>query len=506
METKSPPRTSLRGSSKKPQLSKTTTAEVKPFAHQDKSLKHDATTPIVYDCSDPGTGKTYVRIKAFEGRRKKHSTSGARTNSTRSGTQCLLVLAPKSLLRSVWLNDFKKFAPSLRVAVSTAGKHEAVFAEDADVYVTNIDAVKWLAKQKKGFFDKFSDLVIDESTAYKHHSSMRSRAALKISKYFERRACMTGTPNGNSITDVWHQIMLLDGGKRLGSSFYGFRASVCSPTQVGRDKNAMRWDDKDGAEEAVFGLLSDITIRHRFEDCVDIPANHQYNIPYTLSTGHRKAYDAMQEDCLVAIFGTPEERAVARIKGKALAPKAVITAMHAGVQAQKLLQIASGAVYEASEKYHVIDTGRYEMILDLIEERKHSLTFFFWNHQRDMLLSEADRRGVKYAVIDGSTPDSMRSEIVTQYQRGVYQTLFAHPKSAAHGLTLTKGTATIWSSPTYDLEIFKQGSKRQHRMGQTQKTETIIVTAEDTIEQKVYDAMLTKDARMTRLLDLFSIL
>ena len=78
-------------------------------------------------------------------------------------------------------------------------------------------------------------------------------------------------------------------------------------------------------------------------------------------------------------------------------------------------------------------------------------------------------------------------------------------KSAAHGCA-DQGTATIWSSPTYDLEIFKQGSKRQHRMGQTQKTETIIVTAEDTIEQKVYDAMLTKDARMTRLLDLFSIL
>lgn len=467
--------------------------EVRPFAHQAKSLKHDETTDLVFDCSDPGTGKTFVRIKAFQKRRKK-------------GGGCLLVLAPKSLLRSVWLNDFKKFAPNLKVVVSTAGKHEVVFAQEADVYVTNIDAVKWLAKQPKKFYDKFDDLDVDESTAFKHHSSQRSKAALKVSKYFKHKALMTGTPNGNSITDVWHQALLLDGGKRLGNSFYAFRNSVCEPKQIGRNPNAVQWTDKEGAEEAVFGLLSDITIRHKFEDCVDIPANHQYNIPYELGPAHRKAYDEMQETCLLQLYGPLETRTAARMRGEMLKPLATVTAVHAGALAVKLAQVASGAVYESPDKYHVIDTGRYEMLLDLIEEREHSLTFFFWKHQRDMLMQEADRRKMKYALIDGSVKDTEREAIVAAYQRGVYQTIFAHPKSAAHGLTLTKGTATIWSGPTHDLEVFKQGSKRQHRMGQTKKTETIIVTATDTLEQKTYDHMLMKDARMTRLLDLFAIL
>lgn len=501
MEVASPPITSLRGSSKQKQSSKTTTAVIKPFSHQVKSLKHNESTPIVFDCSDPGTGKTYVRIKAFEARHKSSTT-----RSTRSGTQCLLVLAPKSLLRSVWLNDFKKFAPSLKCAVSTAGKHEAVFAEDADVYITNIDAVKWLAKQPKKFFDKFSELVIDESTAYKHHSSQRSKAVAKISKFFEYRTCMTGTPNGNSITDVWHQVYLLDNGKRLGPSFYAFRNSVCTPTQVGRNANALQWTDKEGAEEAVFGLLSDIVIRHKFEDCVDIPENHQYSIPYELGRAHRKAYDEMLDHSMLMIYGDVNALAKARITGKFPKPVGAVTAVHAGALAQKLLQVASGAVYESPDKYHVIDTGRYEMILDLIEERKHSLTFFFWKHQRDLMVAEAEKRGITFAVIDGSTPDEERSDIVKRYQAGVYQTIFAHPKSAAHGLTLTKGTATIWPCPTYDLEVFKQGSKRQHRMGQTQKTETIIVTATDTKEEAVYKILSDKNVRMNNLLDLFSIL
>lgn len=455
----------------------------KPFAHQNVSIKHNRTNPLVFDCSDPGTGKTFVRIAGFAERRKK-------------GGGCLLVLAPRSLLRSVWANDIRKFAPHLTVSVADAANREKAFAADADVYVTNVDAVKWLAAQKPVFFKRFSELVIDESTAYKHHTSQRSKAAAKIAKHFTHRCCMTGTPSGNTITDIWHQVQILDGGQRLGFSFYKFRDAVCTPTQVGRSAQAIRWNDKEGAEEAVFGLLSDIVIRHKFEECVDIPANHQYPVEYELTPRQMRAYLEMEETQLLTL-ALPS--VTARLKGQA----PVMTAVNAAAVATKLLQIASGAVYNGMGSYEIIDRARYELILDLVEQRKHSLVFFLWKHQRDELVAEADRRGISFAVLDGNTSDRDRDEIVQGYQAGVYRTIFAHPKSAAHGLTFTRGTATIWSSPTYDLEVFKQGSKRQHRMGQTSKTETIVVIAKNTIEQKVYDAMLVKDARMTNLLDLF---
>jgi hypothetical protein len=45
------------------------------------------------------------------------------------------------------------------------------------VYVTNTDAVKWLVKQgDKNFWKRFERIVIDESSAFKHHTSDRSRA------------------------------------------------------------------------------------------------------------------------------------------------------------------------------------------------------------------------------------------------------------------------------------------------------------------------------------------
>lgn len=448
---------------------------MKPFDHQTKSLEHAASTPVAFDCSDPGTGKTAVAIWIDQRLRKQKLIKKT------------LVVAPKSLLRSVWFNDFKKFAPATRVLVSTAGKHASVFSQPADVYVINTDAVKWLAQQPKSFFKDFGLLINDESTAFKHNTSQRAKAMAKIAKYFKYRRLMTGTPNSNSITDVWHQAFILDEGKRLGKSFYAFRNTVCVPVQRGPNVNAVEWTDKDGAEEAVFGLLRDIVVRHRFEDCVDIPQNHRYNVTYQMTPKQRTKYEEMENWAVMELDKI-----------------SAVTAVNAAAVATKLLQIASGAVYSSSGEYHIVDTSRYEVVLDLVEQRQHSLVFFLWKHQRDLLVAEAERRGLTFAVIDGSVNEEERSAVVQRYQSGQYRTIFAHPKSAGHGLTLTRGTATIWASPTYDLEIFEQGSKRQHRLGQTQKTETIVVCAEDSIDERAFAALMSKKVRMDNLLQLFS--
>ena len=92
-----------------------------------------------------------------------------------------------------------------------------------------------------------------------------------------------------------------------------------------------------------------------------------------------------------------------------------------------------------------------------------------------------------------------KPHIEADFQAGRYQVLFAHPASAGHGITLTKGTATIWASPTYNLEHFLQGLKRVHRIGQKEKTETIVVIAEGTIDEKVWEALQGKKVRMEAL-------
>lgn len=173
-----------------------------------------------------------------------------------------------------------------------------------------------------------------------------------------------------------------------------------------------------------------------------------------------------------------------------------VTAINAAVLATKLLQAASGAVYNDEGRYSLISTERYEIALDLVEERQHVIVFYHWEHQLEELVKEAKKRKLVYAVWNPDHP-----QIADEFQEGKYQVLFAHPQSAGHGLTLTRGTATIWASPTYNLEFFLQGLKRVHRIGQISKTETIVLVAEGTVDEKVFQALMNKHISMSALLN-----
>lgn len=435
------------------------------FEHQAKAIDFFEETPRGLDFSDPGTGKTRVQIDLFAKRRQE-------------GGGCALIIAPKSLLESAWAEDFKKFAPHIDVSVCHAYKREHHFAATADVYVTNTDAARWLAKQKPSFFKKFDTLIIDEASAFKHRTSLRSRSLKKIIKHFKYRYALTGTPNSNSILDIWHQALVVDDGERLGRSFMAFRNTVATPVQVGPQPNMVKWEDKPGSHAAVGDLLSDITVRFVFEECHDIPANHIYHMKYNPSPRQLQAYSDMEKYAIIEVS-----------QGE------VVNAVNAAALVTKLLQISSGAVYDESGNVVHIEDDRYQLITDLVAARDHSLVFFNWKHQAEALEAHFKAAGITCAKIDGTVKAPERARIVKEFQDGYYQVLLAHPQSSAHGLTLTRATTTIWASPTYNLEFFLQGNRRIYRAGQTQKTETILICAKNTMEADVYKKLNAKDAK-----------
>lgn len=444
------------------------------FDHQRKSLDFMRTRDNVLDASDPGTGKTRVQIELFAEHR-------------RNGGGCALVIAPKSLLRSAWQEDFKKYAPHITVSVCAAPKREEGFKQIADVYVTNTDAAKWLADQPASFFRRFDTLIIDELSTFKHHTSQRSKAINKVKKYFQRRFGLCGTTNTNSITDLWNQMFILDDGQRLGTSFFKFRNATQVPQQTGPVANMMKWTDRPGIHEVVGDLIKDMTVRHKFEECLDVPDNFEYSIPYHLSKKQWEVYKTFAKHSMAALNSGD-----------------MISAVNAASMATKLLQICSGTSYSGIEGDELpvhIDDGRYELVADLVEQRDHTVVFFQWQHQKDFLIKEFEKRSITYTLIDGTVGDIARNDAVQAFQAGFFKVLLAQPASAAHGLTLTKGSATIWASPTYNLEHWLQGNRRVYRAGQTKKTETIVIIAPGTIEERVFERLTEKNARQMDMLE-----
>lgn len=445
------------------------------FSHQNETKQFGLVTPRVFDISDAGTGKTRAWLEVLRARFK---IQGGKA----------LVLAPKTILKTAWANDIRKFTPELTYSIAYAHNRKKAFEADVDIYITNHDAVKGLLKNKKQWLEgrNFHTLVIDESTAFKHRTSQRSQALRKLVSLFTYRTALTGTPNPNGLTDLWHQVLLLDDGNHLGNSFWRFRGTVCAPRQIGPSPQHLVWEDIDGAAEAVADLLSDITIRHVFEDCTDIPANHAYTVDFELSTKHRHAYDTLKEHAIL------------------LLKEGGVTAFNAGILATKLLQLASGAVYDENGVAQLFDTGRYELVLDLATQRDQCIVAYNWRHQRDELVKLAKAQDIRYGIIDGSVSASARNQVIEHFQAGLIRIIFAHPASAGHGLTLTRGRATIWASPVYNAEHFVQFNKRIYRIGQQHKTETILVIAENTLDVEVAAKLMGKIEKMDDLLEMLT--
>jgi hypothetical protein len=443
-----------------------------PYDHQVASTAFKINHPRVLDGSDPGTGKSRTVLDAFS-YLKQHDLA-----------DYLLVIAPLSILRPSWANDCASFTPHLTCQVVTAKEKFAALppAVEADIFVTNHDAVKWLKDWKPA--GRWV-LCIDEAPAFKHRTSQRSKAIAGLRQHFERRWLLSGTFNSNGVLDVWHPAFLCDDGERLGRQFWGFRAQVCSPKATGPGGQYTEWVEKPHAREVVADRLKDIVFRVKFEDCLDVPENVTRHMTVELPKRLMAQYRQLQR-----------EAALEHESGK------LITAIHAGAKAQKLMQLCAGAVYDGAGGYKVFDTSRTDLTLDLIEAREQCVVAFIWQHQRDLLVAGAEARGIRYGVIDGSVPVKEREVLVARFQAGDLQVIFAQPQSAAHGLTLTRGTTTIWPSPTSNAEHFQQFNRRIYRAGQTRRTETICIAATDTRELDVYERLNGKLERMDELLTL----
>ena len=236
------------------------------------------------------------------------------------------------------------------------------------------------------------------------------------------------------------------------------------------------------AELMVAAAIKDINIRYELEECLDMPEQSYNTIKTQLSDTMMQAYKELAED---NVLWTGE---------------ATINAVHAGALTKKLLQLCTGAVYNEDGDVVGFHKERYNLVMDLVAQRKHSLVAFNWTHERDYLIEQAEKRGIKYGVIDGGISAKVRKDVVDRMQAGQLQVVFAHPQSAGHGLTMTTATSVIWCSPTYNAEHYQQFNRRIYRAGQTKRTQVIHIAAENTWETDVYVKLSGKLGRMENLL------
>ena len=111
-----------------------------------------------------------------------------------------------------------------------------------------------------------------------------------------------------------------------------------------------------------------------------------------------------------------------------------ITAGSAAVLNGKLLQLCSGAVYDAEGQAVHVHNCKIEAFLEVVEQLhgEHALVFYWFQHELERLLSALEPSGLQVRVYRG--PEDEQA-----WNSGQVDILLAHPASCGYGLNLQAG-------------------------------------------------------------------
>ena len=437
-----------------------------PHKYQERAIDFVMETPFCALFLGMGLGKSVITMTALRTLQKDYLDVGK-----------ILIIAPKYVALNTWTSECSKWdhLKDTRVALVMGEpwtREKALFRTEADVYVTNRDNVVWLIgqfvdyeKRKLKMTWPFDCVVLDESTSFKNFQAKRFKALVLVRPYIRRLVELTGTPAPNGLMDLWPQIKLLDGGERLGKSIGQYREEYF---RAGAHNGAVVYEyvPRRGAKERISAKVSDICLTMKADDYIDMPAVIDGGL--TLQLEKMAGYQMLEMECVAELEDGGQ-----------------ILAVTAAALANKLLQYASGAIYDDELTWHEVDGTKIEALQELLEQTDEPVLVYY-NYRHELARIQRD---IPHAVSFHGEP-----ELLEQWNAGQIRVMCAHPASVAFGLNMQDGGHIIvWYSPTWNLELYQQANARLLRQGQTKPVILYHLICKDTMDETVMAALANKD-------------
>ena len=142
-----------------------------------------------------------------------------------------------------------------------------------------------------------------------------------------------------------------------------------------------------------------------------------------------------------------------------------------------------------------------ELLQGVIEAGHRALVFSQFVSFFHLVRAELDRRGMPYYYIDGSTPMSLRADMVQSFQSGHRPLFLISLKAGGLGLNLTGANYVFHLDPWWNPAVEQQATDRAHRIGQTQAVTVYHLVSKHTIEEKIIRLHQAKRQLATDLLE-----
>lgn len=371
----------------------------------------------------------------------------------------VLIIAPLRVARDTWKEEIEKWShlDFLKYSVVIGSEKERIkeLNKQADIYLINRENVDWLINKSEQPFN-YDMIVIDELSSFKSHRSKRFKALMKVRPKVKRIVGLTGTPSSNGLMDLWAEFRLLDMGERLGRFIGQYREIYFKP------------DKRNGP------IIYSYKPLPFAEDYLKMPEKINNEVFVNLSDKERDIYDTLKKDLVVSI------------KDKD------IDAVNAAALSNKLLQMASGSVYDEDKNMIHIHDRKLDALEDLIEGANGKPTLIAYWYKSDL-----KRIKDKFDVKELKTSKDFK-----EWNQGKIPVAIIHPASAGHGLNLQAGGSTlIWFSLTWSLELYEQTNARLYRQGQKETVVIHHILAKGTIDEDVMKALENKNKTQAALIE-----
>jgi SNF2 family DNA or RNA helicase len=426
-------------------------------------------------------GNTHVGLFAEMGTGKTISTLTAIDVLTNEEFEInkTLIVAPKRVAEVVWSDEVEKWSHLKNLKVSKISgdvkQRRAALKAEANVYTISRDNIAWLIGEYNSGYLPFDMLVIDESSSFKNHESVRFKALKAVQALFKRIVILTGTPVPNGLIDLWAQVWLLDRGERLGKTISMYRSNYFSLRRGGHG-----YEEVPGADERIHNRIKDICMSLKSEDYLELPERIDKIIKVVLPREVKKKYDDFEREKVLELAALDAED---------------ITVLNAASLSNKLLQFAGGAVYDSDKQVHIMHNCKLEACEEFIEEANGKPVFiaYSYKHELDRLLKHLS----KYKPVKLE-----KDQDIKDWNAGKIRVMLAHPASVSHGLNLQEGhTMSLWFTLSWSLELYQQFNKRLHRQGRKYPVVIGHLIAEGTEDVTVMRALDRKSTTQEALMD-----
>lgn len=435
-----------------------------------------------FNFSDMGSGKTLATLWAADWLMRQHD----------AGTFRALIVAPLSILHTVWANAiFKNFLQRRTVDVlhgDAAKRRKILETSRADFLVCNYDGLGVGAHTRGRIeLDGFSRLlaertdirlvICDEASAYKDAQTKRHRLARLIIGKKDYLWLLTGTPTPNAPTDAYGLAKMVN--NAYGKSQKTFQMETM--TQVSNFKWVPQRDGYDKARK----LLSP-SIRIDIRDVWDAPAMTTQQRAVPLTEQQKKLMGDLKRDLQIIMkSGQP------------------ITAANEAAVRQKFIQISLGAVYDQAHKAHAVDaTPRLNELRAVLAEIGMTKCLIFSPLTSIVHLLYNDLKEWSREIVYGDTSPKERARIFQSFQQDADpRILIADSRCMCHGLDLFAAQTIVWYGPVDSTELYLQANKRIHRPGQKFPS-TIIQLVSNKLEIEIYRRLENNETLQGSLLDL----